>query len=184
MVGLSGRGVETLVLGADHEPRRVDRAAAAAQGDRDPWVSVPTQDPGRVADRLQEHGLSTAVVPEWLMSTPLEAQRRVPLPDGCTARLRWREDRVVDLRVLAPDGGLAASGQLGLAGPHGVPDRIETAPAHRRRGLGGAVMTALADAALEHGATEGVLVASQAGRGLYLRLGWEQVGAVVIGRLL
>ena len=53
-----------------------------------------------------------------------------------------------------------------------VYDRIETAPAHRRRGLGRAVMAALADARRSRAASQ-VLVATDDGRALYARLGWS-----------
>ncbi len=181
-VGQPGRGVEYLVLDADARPRRIDRAASAALSHRDPWVSVPTADPGRTADRLREHGFVCAEVPEWLMTIDLAAQRRTPPPDGYRSESDVPSgDGAVEVRVLRGEG-LAASGRLGVAGDHGVPDMITTAKAHRRRGLGAAVMSLLADAARERGATRGVLVASDEGRRLYLALGWDLAGAVVIGR--
>lgn len=170
------------MLDADTVPRRIDRAASAAWRRRDPWVSVPTGDPGRVSDRLREHGYACAVVPEWLMRIPLATQRPTRLPEG----YRWETD-------VATDGGLlqvrllhgtdpAASGQVGLVEGWAVPDLITTERAHRRRGLGGALMTLLADAARDRGATDGALVASEEGRLLYRTLGWHLVSAVVLGR--
>ena len=185
LVGDPGRDVERLVLDADEHPRRLDRAASASWEDRDPWISVPTRDPGRTADRLVEHGLTTAAAPEWLMRVSWPDQRRVPLPPGYAPVVRRDAPDSLLLEVLTHDGGLAASGQVGIA-PDGwaVPDRISTGREHRRRGLGAAVMTLLADAARERGAVEGVLVASDQGRRLYTALGWRVAGAVVIARRL
>ncbi|MGY5128538.1 GNAT family N-acetyltransferase [Streptomyces nigrescens] len=79
---------------------------------------------------------------------------------------------------------LAASGRAALTtgapgsspapyAPSVVFDMIGTEPAHQRRGLGRAVMTALAGRAVERGARQGVLVASPDGRALYEAMGWR-----------
>ncbi|GAB3655650.1 hypothetical protein GCM10027596_08910 [Nocardioides korecus] len=186
LVGDPGRDVERLVLDADEHPRRLDRAASASWDDRDPWITVPTRDPGRTADRLAEHGLATAAAPEWLMRVALADQRRVPLPPGFTTVVRRDAHDALRLQVVTDDGTLAASGQVGVALPDGwaVPDRIGTERDHRRRGLAAAVMALLVDAARERGASQGVLVASDQGRRLYAALGWRVVGAVVVARRL
>ena len=181
-IGSSGRGVEYVVLDADAHPRRIDAAAQTALGARDPWVTVPTRDGGRATDRLREHGLRTAALPEWMMSIPLDSQRRAVLPEGYLAEVE-QTGEVVHLRVRAPAGDLAASAQLALVEDCAVPDKVETVVAHRRRGLGGAMMTALADAAVDLGARRGVLMASTEGRALYTSLGWKTLCPVVIGRL-
>jgi predicted GNAT family acetyltransferase len=177
-----GRGVEYVVLDADTHPRRIDAAAQAALGARDPWVTVPTRDEGRTSDRLREHGLRTAALPEWMMSVSLGSQRRTPLPDGYVVE-REVAGSFVRLRVLTESGELAASAQLAVADDCAVPDKVETRAAHRRRGLGGAMMTELADTAVELGASRGLLMASTEGRALYTSLGWETLSPVVIGRL-
>lgn len=180
VVGLPGRDVEHVVLDADRHPRRIDRAARLSLDDRDPWITVPTADPGRVSDRLVEHGLAVATSPDWLMtSTPVPG--RAPIPPGFAAEVHPSRHRV-EVRVVAPDGSSAASGQVGLAGQVAVPDRVLTQPSHRRQGLGRAVMTLLTAQAVERGATRAVLVASDQGRRLYLSLGWQVAGAVVVAR--
>ncbi|MGY5131575.1 GNAT family N-acetyltransferase [Streptomyces nigrescens] len=79
---------------------------------------------------------------------------------------------------------LAASGRAALTtgapgsspapyAPSVVFDMIGTEPAHQRRGLGRAVMAALAGRAVEWGARQGVLVASPDGRALYEAMGWR-----------
>ncbi|WP_093799080.1 GNAT family N-acetyltransferase [Streptomyces sp. Wb2n-11] len=77
------------------------------------------------------------------------------------------------LFVAAPDGGFAARGQVAPTGRTAVVDQVETAPAHRRKGLGALVMRTLQDTAREQGATAGILGATTDGRGLYESLGWQ-----------
>ncbi|BCL22966.1 GNAT family N-acetyltransferase [Streptomyces tuirus] len=77
--------------------------------------------------------------------------------------------------VTAPDGSLAARGQIAPTGETAVVDRVETAPGHRRKGLGGVVVRTLQNAAVRQGAGTGVLAGTPAGRGLYEALGWEVV---------
>ncbi|MEU8915735.1 GNAT family N-acetyltransferase [Streptomyces nigrescens] len=83
-----------------------------------------------------------------------------------------------------PGTVLAASGRAALTtgargscpapyAPSVVFDMIGTQPAHQRRGLGRAVMAALAGRAVERGARQGVLVASPDGRALYEAMGWR-----------
>ena len=89
------------------------------------------------------------------------------------------------VRVVAPDGTLAASGHIALGERLAIYDRIGTEPAHQRRGLGRAVMHALQALARAHGRHEGVLVATDQGRALYESLGWRLhspwAGAVIPG---
>jgi len=181
-VAAAGRGVEYLVLDADEHPRRIDAAAQAALGARDPWVTVPTRDPARVGDRLLEHGLRSPTKPEWMMSIGLESQRRTPLRDHYVVELDVASP-VVHLRLRTSAGRLAASAQLAVVEDCAVPDKVETVAEHRRRGLGGAMMTALVDAAVELGAERGLLMASTQGRALYTSLGWTTLCPVVVGRL-
>ncbi|MCG2586163.1 GNAT family N-acetyltransferase [Massilia sp. TS11] len=75
------------------------------------------------------------------------------------------------LQVRAPDGSVAASGHLVRFGTVAVFDRIETAEAHRRRGLASALMRALDQGAA--GAAQRLLVATAAGQALYATLGWD-----------
>ncbi|MCA2211615.1 GNAT family N-acetyltransferase [Jidongwangia harbinensis] len=79
---------------------------------------------------------------------------------------------VIVASVVDAAGDTAASGRLAPAGRTGVIDRVETAPRHRRRGLGTAVVRALSDNAARRGMHTGVLVATDDGRDLYRALGW------------
>lgn len=79
---------------------------------------------------------------------------------------------VIDTFVTTEDGQRAARGRAGLTGDVAVIDQVETEPEHRRRGLGRLVMRSMADTAVQHDATTGLLVATEDGRALYSSLGW------------
>ncbi|KJS61198.1 GNAT family N-acetyltransferase [Streptomyces rubellomurinus] len=110
-------------------------------------------------------------VPGFLMSAPLAPAGAAALPPGYTLTT-WSRGGILRALVRTRDGHLAARGQAGLAGPVAVPDKIVTAPEHRRRGLGAVVMRTLQSAAYEAGARTGVLVATMEGQALYRTLGW------------
>lgn len=93
-----------------------------------------------------------------------------PLPAGYRMELE-RTGSVIRASVLAPDGQLAASGCAAEAAEVFIYDRIVTAPDHRRKGLGLAVMTALASGRRAVTGAQ-LLVATEDGRRLYGTLGW------------
>jgi hypothetical protein len=78
------------------------------------------------------------------------------------------------VNIVAPDGELAANGSAAEIVDAFVYDRIETAPNHPRKGLGIAVMSALATARKSSASSE-LLVATEEGRSLYVRLGWTVI---------
>ncbi|WP_431261327.1 GNAT family N-acetyltransferase [Roseateles chitinivorans] len=82
------------------------------------------------------------------------------------------------VKIVAESGELAASGQAAIDGAFATFDQIVTVEAHRRRGLGRLVMSALSNAARDAGARQGVLVATEAGAALYKTLGWALVSPV------
>jgi GNAT superfamily N-acetyltransferase len=100
-----------------------------------------------------------------------------PAPDGYEVMVR-RGD-VIEVEITR-NGSTAATGRVALVGEDAVPHRIETAPEHRRRGLGSVVMGTLMREAVAAGATTGLLFASEDGLHLYRKLGWEAVCEVVI----
>lgn len=81
------------------------------------------------------------------------------------------EHAVAVARILAEDGSLAASAHAAEYAGVFVFDRIQTAPAHRRRGLATILMAALA-ATRKSNTARPVLVATEEGRALYSSLGW------------
>ncbi|UZW58535.1 GNAT family N-acetyltransferase [Lysobacter enzymogenes] len=125
--------------------------------------------------------LRSALPPRWqiqpanyfMIATAAPTDTR-PLPPGYTLEL-YRAGAFARASVLAPDGELAASGNAAQTADAFVYDRIETAPDHRRKGLGLSVMAALATAQAS-AATPQLLVATEDGRSLYARLGWSVLG--------
>ena len=79
---------------------------------------------------------------------------------------------VAHVTIRDATGALAASGFAAGTADAYVYDRIVTAPEHRRKGLAGAVMAALRAARTDTHQPE-LLVATEAGRHLYERLGWR-----------
>jgi len=67
---------------------------------------------------------------------------------------------------------IVASGRVALLGDTVLFDQIITDEAHRRKGLGRSVMQALSNAALDRGAYQGLLSATEMGRALYQTIGW------------
>ncbi|MFI8008418.1 GNAT family N-acetyltransferase [Streptomyces sp. NPDC086010] len=122
-------------------------------------------------------GWSVPSAPGCLMSIDLDAdtvRTPPPLPGGYRLR-SWTGSGVVHARVHAPDGTVAARGQTSVDGTTAVVDKIETHPAHRRRGLGRVIIHTLVDAAAERGATVGLLASTAEGRALYEATGWHVV---------
>lgn len=85
-----------------------------------------------------------------------------------------RHGATVTARIVAADGTLAASGHAAETADAFVYDQIVTAPGHRRKGLGRAVMAALGDARHARSGAE-LLVATEDGRALYADLGWVTI---------
>ncbi|GHD09678.1 hypothetical protein GCM10010313_30700 [Streptomyces violarus] len=157
--------------GDDLDETAVRKVAAAVTG-AGVWLKA-FRDPSVVADWLDD---SWWIDPEpgYLMTVPLTADDTPDVPDGYRLRT-WSRGGVTRVLVAAPDGSLAARGQIAPTGATAVADQIETAPEHRRRGLGSLVMRTLQSAARRQGARTGVLAGTPAGRGLYEALGWEAV---------
>nr|WP_262904636.1 GNAT family N-acetyltransferase [Hymenobacter lucidus] len=98
-----------------------------------------------------------------------------PLPAGyAVAHTTEHGAQVLHLLDVAT-GQPAATGRVVLHQGCAVFDRIETMQAYRRRGLGTIVMGRLDALAEAAGASERLLVATEAGRALYQRLGWQVV---------
>jgi GNAT superfamily N-acetyltransferase len=110
--------------------------------------------------------------PRYLMARPAAMAAPVAPPAGFTASIAVEHGAHV-VRFADAAGQAAATGRVVLNDGCAVFDRVETFEPHRRKGLGSAVMCAL-DALAEHaGASERLLVATEAGRALYESLGWR-----------
>ncbi|PZU09113.1 GNAT family N-acetyltransferase [Sphingomonas sp.] len=118
--------------------------------------------------------------PASAMAADRDGEPGAGLPPGYTLIVEGQAP-VWFARIVAEDGMLAASGYAAQAASGLVAeseavfiyDRIKVDPAHGRRGLGRALMAALAlrrDPALRE-----VLTATAAGRALYLQLGWRDL---------
>ncbi|MFJ4675081.1 MULTISPECIES: GNAT family N-acetyltransferase [unclassified Kitasatospora] len=119
--------------------------------------------------------------PGHLMTVHLRPERPA-VPAGYRITT-WSRGGTVRALIRTADGAFAARGQVGLAPatPLGgrvdapllaVADQIETAPEHRRRGLGSLLMRTLQNEAHAAGARTAVLVGTTEGRALYTSLGW------------
>ncbi|MEU7722729.1 GNAT family N-acetyltransferase [Streptomyces tibetensis] len=164
--------------GEDLDETTVRKVAAAVTG-HGVWLKA-FRDPEVVSGWLDD---SWWIDPEpgYLMTVPLEADGAPDAPDGYRLRA-WSRGGVTRLMVAAPDGSLAARGQIAARGEIAVVDQIETAPEHRRRGLGSLVMRTLQHTAAQQGARTGVLAGTPAGRGLYEALGWDVVATLTSAR--
>ena len=167
-VGAPGHLVRHVLLDAD------DATIRALAGS----VTVPTTS---IKGFMESEELACLLTPDW-----------TPDPPGflMTANLHAGETRIAGdyrltvehargitcARVVTGDGSLAARGQVAVTGETCVFDQVDTAPEHRRRGLGSAVMTALTTSAIDQGTATGILNATAQGRALYETLSWKVIG--------
>lgn len=93
-----------------------------------------------------------------------------------------RQGAVIAVRIIAAGGDLAASGHAAETAEAFIYDRIITAEAHRRRGLGAAVMAALHRTKQRRDTPE-LLVATEDGRALYTSLGWRVLAPFSTGSI-
>ncbi|MFB7805357.1 GNAT family N-acetyltransferase [Streptomyces virginiae] len=177
-----GREVEVFALRADEQPESLVRlAAAVAAARRTTWLTVPTLRPITVEAVVAAAGLELVHRSEWFMTIDL-TEHPQHKPAAPYKREIRTEGPVTVVSLHGPSGDVAARGAIAVVGADAIADRIETDPAHRRRGLGRALMSALADAAVAQGARTGLLIASEEGQRLYSSLGWHHEADVVIAR--
>ncbi|TWD81881.1 acetyltransferase (GNAT) family protein [Kribbella amoyensis] len=186
--------MEYVVLDADDQPDRVDRAAelalAAGGGRGAGWITLATDDREARVDQLEDLGLEVQREQDWLMTIQLSEQPALQLNDRYALHTELESSPAVagrassDLIVTRATlhGGVVSSGRMAVVGEDAVADRIETDPAHRRRGLGSAVMASLVETAAAQGAKRGILIASIDGLRLYRSLGWKVIADIVIAR--
>ncbi|MFF8970372.1 GNAT family N-acetyltransferase [Streptomyces sp. NPDC014995] len=171
-VGTGAQHVTRHVLGATNDAveEATVRTVAGAVTGAGVWLKV-FADPSVVRGWLGP-GWWVDPEPGHLMSAPLTDAPPGRVPDGYRLRT-WSRGGVTRTMIAAPDGSLAARGQIAPTGATAVVDQIETSPAHRRRGLGTLVMRTLQRAAVGQGARTGVLGGTPQGRALYESLGWR-----------
>ncbi|WP_051704459.1 GNAT family N-acetyltransferase [Glycomyces sp. NRRL B-16210] len=146
--------------------------AAAAERHSEPGRQIMIAGPAAL--------LREAVPASWTMDeaghlmTAGFAPTAYRVPDGYRLAIET-EGALTVARAFHRNGDLAASARLGRSGEFGVFDKVVTAPAHRRRGLGLTLMRALSGHAAALGMTWGLLVGTDEGRALYEHLGWTRV---------
>lgn len=106
----------------------------------------------------------------WMMVAPALARSAPELPPGYRFAVR-EGGGVSHVRIIGPDGLLAATGYAAEVPGAFVYDRIITVAAHRRRGLGRALMARLALQRRDP-ANVDILTATADGRSLYEAIGW------------
>ncbi len=187
---LAGRSIARGVAApvADHGGFRVDTDSdaelcrwvfpAACQGLVELGRSIRT--PRRFLKLCDGVDVLRSMVPDRWHIQPLNhvmqsSGRPLPAPSiaGYVIDVR-RADAFVHICIRSEAGDLAASGYGGETPEAFVYDRIVTAPAHRRKGLGRAVMAAL-QAERRHPDRPELLVATDEGQALYASLGWRTI---------
>jgi len=144
---------------------------ACAASIQDPFIYIKaTVEPAQLQCALPPGWHLEA--PRYLMSASTALTTSVPPPPGYVLQVATEHDATVH-RLLDASGELAASGRVVLHAATAVFDRIETQPAHRRQGLATYLMGTLEALVQEAGICERLLVATEAGRTLYQRLGWR-----------
>ncbi|MBO9662920.1 GNAT family N-acetyltransferase [Dokdonella sp.] len=149
--------------------RRTEGLCELAESIREPRVAL------KLAGTREE--LASLLPARWRIAEPgfMMIRERphataAACPDGYRLE-RSTAGATTEVRILTAHGELAAGGYaIEYAGVFAY-DRIVTEAAHRRRGLGRAVMAAL-DSARRSEASRPVLVATPEGRALYADLGW------------
>ncbi len=128
---------------------------------------------------VDSHQLRLALPARWqieparyLMERPAPMGAPETLPAGYQASI-VKEHGASVIRVADAAGQAAAIGRVVVHATTAVFDRIETFAPHQRKGLGSALMAALDALAQQGGVSERLLVATEAGRSLYLALGWR-----------
>ena len=112
----------------------------------------------------------------YMMITRLDDPHQPGIHREPRAPNQWhtaRQGQVLMAEIRDYSGSVAAKGRIALVGTHAVLDSLVTEPAHRRRGLGTAIVNRLMRAAVDAGATTGLLVATPEGRALYATIGWR-----------
>ncbi|MBM7795538.1 GNAT family N-acetyltransferase [Pseudoglutamicibacter cumminsii] len=166
-----------------HEPDNelLQKLAHMMQEHSGQRLTVFTEDPDSMPDKVHEVGLRVVANREVMMTSPMAAQDvEAPITEDS---LVWQEKRDgahtwVSLHR-REDGAVLASGHMASIGDYAVFDRIVTAPDQRRKGYGTLVTRYLASVATETDAEYGLLVASTDGYELYHHLGWTLLGAML-----
>ena len=112
--------------------------------------------------------------PGYMMTAPLSVMLDRPPAFPAEFKLRITySDSIAFAHIYDAAGEEAARGRIVAVDDLIVFDRIRTADHYQRRGLGSAIMRALAAEARQSGIKDAMLCATPAGRELYTSLGWS-----------
>lgn len=179
---LTDRTGDWVAFAAEPSDEEFGRLAEFMNASRDRILTVLTDNHLRFRTLAEQNGLAVLGADQELMVMDFEGKDvEEPWLNDDELRLKTDiEDRSATVTVATYDGELAASGHVAVADGFAVFDRIVTEPKFRRRGLGSFVMRALTAAVSEHGADQGLLIASIDGQHLYHHLGWNDVSGVLM----
>lgn len=144
----------------------------AASIDR-PLLYLKVCAPADMVGPLLPRGWEIAT-PGYMMTAPLSVMldRPAAIPAEFEMRIT-RDDSITFAHIHDASGEEAARGRIVAVDDLIVFDRIRTAEQYQRRGLGSAIMRALAAQARQSGIEDAMLCATPAGRELYTSLGWS-----------
>jgi len=129
--------------------------------------------PAHAVCPLLPHGWEIAT-PGYMMTAPLSVMLDRPAVFSAEFELRIIYDNSITFaHIIDAVGEEAARGRIVAVDDLIVFDRIRTADRYQRRGLGSAIMRALAAEARQSGVEDAMLCATPAGRELYTSLGWS-----------
>ena len=181
---LPGRYHEIIALHADDRPSSVAELIAQTRAAAQPtWLTIPSNNVEAVTDACVTAGLELIGDPESLMTIDLRQHPHREAPQHYNVGTAVLGRNTIQALAATPDSLVAASGVIAVSSEDAVAHGVRTNEDHRRRGLGDAIMTALAQEAVEAGAKTGLLVASAQGRKLYESLGWKVKASVVSARV-
>jgi GNAT superfamily N-acetyltransferase len=150
---------------------RLDREVVTelAQTIKEPFVYLKLCESEEEVRALLPPHWSIRRPPTYMMTASLAAAN-IELPLGYSLTLD-EHGPISNATVLA-EGLTVANGRVAMLGDTALFDQISIQEAHRRRGLGRALMQALTNVALNRRASRGLLSATQMGRWLYESIGW------------
>ena len=144
-------------------------------------LTILTNDVARYTFLGQANGLHVTSASQTMMIVDMETQdAEDPWLSDDDLKLETSRAGGVHHAVVRADDEVAASGRVFVVGHTAIFDKIVTAEAYQRRGLGSFIMKALAAQAFEHDVDSGLLLASLDGQKLYSHLGWRMVCNVLM----
>ncbi|AXJ08515.1 GNAT family N-acetyltransferase [Arthrobacter sp. PM3] len=166
-----------------YDPSDSEFADLAAKTAEEPAriLTILTNDVARYTFLAPKHGLHVTSASQTMMIVDMETQdSEDPWLSDDDLKLETSRTDGVHHAVVSAGEEVAASGRVFVVGHTAIFDKIVTAPAYQRRGLGSFIMKALAAQAFEHDVDSGLLLASLDGQKLYSHLGWRMVCHVLM----